>query len=46
MEAIAPQVVFFLFGLPITDTVVSTWVMMAISHHRCGTHQKIRASCW
>lgn len=30
MEAIAPQVVFNLFGLPITDTVVSTWVMMAI----------------
>ncbi len=30
MEAIAPQVVFYLFGLPITDTVVSTWVMMAI----------------
>ena len=30
MESIAPQVVFFLFGLPITDTVVSTWVMMAI----------------
>jgi F-type H+-transporting ATPase subunit a len=30
MKAIAPQVVFYLFGLPITDTVVSTWVMMAI----------------
>jgi len=30
MEAIAPQVVFILFGLPITNTVVSTWVMMAI----------------
>ncbi|MDW7754680.1 MAG: F0F1 ATP synthase subunit A [Brevefilum sp.] len=30
MEAIAPQVVFYLFGLPITDTVVSTWVMMRI----------------
>ena len=30
MEAIAPQVVFYLFGLPITDTVVSTWVMMAM----------------
>ncbi|MDF1518970.1 MAG: F0F1 ATP synthase subunit A [Brevefilum sp.] len=30
MEAIAPQVVFYLFGLPITDTVVSTWVMMGI----------------
>jgi len=30
MEAITPQVVFYLFGLPITDTVVSTWVMMVI----------------
>lgn len=30
MEAITPQVVFYLFGLPITDTVVSTWVMMAV----------------
>jgi F-type H+-transporting ATPase subunit a len=30
MKAIAPQVIFYLFGLPITDTVVSTWVMMAI----------------
>lgn len=30
MEAIAPQIVFYFFGLPITDTVVSTWVMMVI----------------
>lgn len=30
MEALTPQVVFYLFGLPITDTVVSTWVMMVI----------------
>jgi F-type H+-transporting ATPase subunit a len=30
MEAIAPQVIFYLFGLPITDTIVSTWVMMAV----------------
>lgn len=30
MEALTPQVVFYLFGLPITDTIVSTWVMMAI----------------
>jgi len=30
MEAIAPQVILYLFGLPITDTVVSTWVMMVI----------------
>lgn len=27
MEAITPQVVFYLFGLPITNTVVSSWVM-------------------
>ncbi|MCB2202735.1 F0F1 ATP synthase subunit A [bacterium] len=30
MEAIAPQVVFYLFGLPITDTIVSTWVLTVI----------------
>ncbi len=30
MEAITPQVVFYIFGFPITDTVVSTWVMMVI----------------
>ena len=30
MEAITPQVVFYLFGFPVTDTVVSTWVMMVI----------------
>jgi len=30
MEAISPQVVFYLFGLPITNTVISTWVMMVI----------------
>ena len=30
METIAPQVVFYLLGLPITDTVVSTWVMMIV----------------
>jgi F-type H+-transporting ATPase subunit a len=30
MEAVTPQVVFYLFGLPITDTVVSTWVLMVI----------------
>jgi F-type H+-transporting ATPase subunit a len=30
MEAITPQVVFYLFGLPITDTVVSSWVMMVL----------------
>lgn len=30
MEAIAPQVVFYLFDLAITDTVVSTWVLTII----------------
>lgn len=30
MEAITPQVVFYLFGLPITDTVVSSWVMVVV----------------
>ena len=30
MEATTPQIIFYLFGLPITDTVVSTWVMMVI----------------
>jgi F-type H+-transporting ATPase subunit a len=30
MEAVTPQVVFYLFGLPITDTVVSTWVLMVL----------------
>lgn len=30
MEAITPQVVFYLFGLPITNTVVSSWVMTVL----------------
>lgn len=30
MEAMIPQVVFYIFGIPITDTVVSTWVLMVI----------------
>jgi F-type H+-transporting ATPase subunit a len=33
MQAVTPQVVFYLFGLPflpITNTVVSTWVLMVI----------------
>ena len=28
MDAITPQIIFYLYGLPITNTVVSTWVMM------------------
>jgi len=30
MEAIEPQVVFTIFGISITNTVVSTWFMMAL----------------
>jgi F-type H+-transporting ATPase subunit a len=30
MEAVTPQVVTYLFGLPITNTVISTWIMMGI----------------
>ena len=30
MESITPQVVFYLFGLPIKSTVVSTWVSMMV----------------
>ena len=30
MEAVIPQVVFQIFGLSVTETVVSTWVMMVI----------------
>jgi F-type H+-transporting ATPase subunit a len=30
MEGVFPEVVFTLFGLPVRDTVISTWIMMAI----------------
>lgn len=30
MESITPYIVFYLFGLPVKSTVVSTWVSMAI----------------
>ncbi|MBN1811590.1 MAG: F0F1 ATP synthase subunit A [Anaerolineae bacterium] len=30
MESVSPQIVFNLFGVPIYDSVVSTWIMMAI----------------
>ena len=30
MEAAFPKVVFTIFGLPIRDTVISTWIMMAL----------------
>jgi len=30
MEGFFPQVVFTIFGVPVRDTVVSTWIMMAI----------------
>ena len=30
MENFFPQVVFEIFGIPVRDTVISTWVMMAL----------------
>ena len=30
MEAVIPEVVFYIFGMPISETVVSTWVMMVL----------------
>lgn len=30
MPQVAPEVVFYIFGIPIRDTIVSTWVMMAL----------------
>lgn len=30
MEEVFPQVVFTIFGLPVRDTVISTWVTMAV----------------
>ena len=30
MDAVTPQVIFTIFGLPITDTVISTWVIMVV----------------
>lgn len=30
MDAVTPQVVFTLWGIPITNTVTSTWIIMAI----------------
>ncbi len=30
MEAVFPKVIFTIFGIPIRDTVISTWIMMAI----------------
>jgi len=30
METVIPHVVFYLFGLPITNTIVSTWVLMLL----------------
>ena len=30
MEVTTPQIIFYLFGLPITNTVVSTWVLMLV----------------
>lgn len=30
MDSVIPQIVFYIFGFPITNTVVSTWVMMIL----------------
>ena len=30
MEGVFPQVVFTLFGIPVRDSVISTWVMVAL----------------
>jgi len=30
MEEITPQVMFYIFNIPVRDTVVSTWIMMGI----------------
>jgi len=30
MEGLFPEVVFHVLGLPVRDTVLSTWVMMAL----------------
>ena len=30
MEGVFPQVAFNIFGIPIRDTVISTWVMVAL----------------
>lgn len=30
MEAVTPHVVFTIFGIPITNTIVSTWAMMVV----------------
>jgi F-type H+-transporting ATPase subunit a len=30
LESITPQVVFYLFGLPIKSTIIATWVTMAV----------------
>lgn len=31
MESVFPEVAFWIFGIPVRDTVVSTWVVMAIT---------------
>jgi F-type H+-transporting ATPase subunit a len=30
MEGVFPQVAFIIFGIPVRDTVISTWIMMAL----------------
>ena len=30
MESITPQIIFYIFGIPISSTIISTWVAMAL----------------
>ncbi len=30
MESITPQIIFYIFGIPISSTIISTWVVMAL----------------
>jgi len=30
MDNIFPKVVFYIFGIPVRDTIISTWIMMAV----------------
>lgn len=30
METITPQIIFYIFGIPISSTIISTWVVMAV----------------
>jgi len=30
LETITPQIIFYIFGIPISSTIISTWVVMAV----------------